>query len=910
MKNEIIRTIEEGVNPALKGVSEILEVTDIDFQIEVTGTPEEIAEKQEVATSVRIPRFLGLSKVTSEIREGLKREAESSTDQELVYAVIGGESKTLERFSDILSRIEVFKKIISNDNSQEELLFQIRNWEETINEIIESILDPREKEKFHQIVSHKISELTSSPQDSKKDNYQERLKKLVQNPNAIKHLKKYLRPEQGESFSTTLIKEYFETANLINVLNVLRRLEKPIYKEINFVEKLFKEIKEIKQTNLSSRAKRSEIIRKLNKNFIKYPLNKIEEIKQNGSNPKEKKSIELIPEINFLETKREVEKLFKKIEEIKKSNLSPKEKIEKIRQLENYLKNIIIMCGNKIKILFPHDESIPDIETTTLKNVLKNERAICAGKVEILSAVLEFLGIDYEKVLVPGHTFMDIKLPSGDLMISDGNFNTREPGSKIFFYLLEAEPMNQNLIDSGIQNLPEEMQNRVIRRRGTNGKIIYYLSKTEPKLNIHKTGDLVDKNSPISTSILANVTFQDKELQAYKNLMLSEFYPSRVRLDEKKEVILEHTLKLLENGKINPEILVTYGISDLNDILLYIKEKNENVFNKTIGQISNFIKDTETKDRIFYDTTNLIYVEILINSFGNNQEHISSIEKLIQSKKFEKYKLKNLITSLLKNNTEIQYIYQLIEHAKKEDEKDYWREFNELRSIYFEFQNYQKLSPPADKSINDGIEIFEHRQIKEIEYVDGKAFISIVINLLNKNRLDELFKAEKISQEQRELLIKYLLERIKSNNNFYAKVFEQNEEQEKLIKLIEVLKSNTSLPDIINQLNYELLQRYDEKDSKLNPLIEEIKAKDKASFYSNLFCIERLWNEFPENREQLFNDLLENKDFLFIKYKNEDDLDTEIYNKRMKKLIQLIETDLGSTFKDRIISEINFQPKN
>ena len=36
----------------------------------------------------------------------------------------------------------------------------------------------------------------------------------------------------------------------------------------------------------------------------------------------------VVPEINFLETKREVEELFKKIEEIKKSNLSPKEKTE------------------------------------------------------------------------------------------------------------------------------------------------------------------------------------------------------------------------------------------------------------------------------------------------------------------------------------------------------------------------------------------------------------------------------------------------------------------------------------------------------------------------------------------------------------------------------------------------------
>jgi len=863
MSAELSRRIEESVNTAgVSKATEILigneETRKLTAAIEIKGSEEEVAELQDVATSVRVPRVIGLAKLTQEIRSGFEKEATTNTNPELVYSLIGEKPKTLERFSEILSRIQIFKQLLSSENSNQEILSQITAWEETINEIVDQILKEDEKDKFKAEIEKKFLELSSTPSEEGKDSYQNRFKRLVQNPNALKHLQRYLKPDKGEKFGTDLIKEYFETANFINVLNLMKKLEAPI----------------------DQMSQRNERI--------------------------------IEPEINFLEAKKTIQEAILEVEKIKASSLDPETKKTKLAEQDQKVKDILTMCGNKIVALFPHDESIPSIETSTLKNVLKNEKAICAGKVESMGALLEFFGLKHNKILVPGHTFLDITLPSGDLLISDGNFSASTEEEKNKFYMLEAEKLDPKILEEGIDKLTPEMQIRIIRRRRTDGKIDYYLSKKKPDYRSHLYGAELSNETPIPTMVLSNAgsEFRSGELKKYANSFHAEYFTERISLDyNAEEEELKNILNLLEKGKLTTENLLPIRSENLTKILIYIKENNPQLIEKIIKENREFLEKIKKTDKAFFENSGFQYKDIIINSFAIDNFSEDLIEDFIKQENFNNYETEHLVDALLKTNFDIKQVYKIINFAKNKDEK-YWDDFNSYRRFYFNLENYLNLLPDLESSIQDLNELIQNRKILEkekLEFSDQNNLKSIILNTVKQGKLSELLNSEKIDLQTKELL----LSQITSNIETYLYDFEKDKDKRNkiLIDALEIIRINSKSPEQINEINSKLLQKYEDDDPKLTFLIPEIKKLNPENFYSSIREINRYLKYFPEQKDQLFEDLITNKDLLFKRLKDsKDELDQGFYLKSFNLLIKIISVNYGEEAKNRFIKETGFEP--
>lgn len=856
---EISRIIEGSINE--EGITKAAEVLlgtaeAKRLSIEINGQDDEVLEKQDVSTSVRIPKVIGLASLTQDIREGLKREADLSTSPELVYSLLGEKSKTLQRFSDILSRIEVLKKILSVESTNKEIINQIESWKETINQILDQTLGDEDRDKFKASILEKIEHLSSRQNEVSKDSYHDRFKKLVQNPRALKHLKRYLRPERGEKFGTELIKEYFETANFINILNLMKKLEAPI-----------------------------------------------DQVNQRGERI-------VVPEINFLDAKKIIQDAILEIEKLKTSVHEAETKKAKISEQDQKIKDILIMCGNKIDVLFPHDESIPHIQTSTLKNVLSNEKAICAGKVESFAAICEFFGLEYNKILIPQHTYIDIKLPSGKIVIVDGNFGSKIPDEINRFYMLEAEPLDQKLLEQGIQNLEEDIQKRIIRRKGLDGKLKYFLADRNPDYQSHLTGDITSNEYPIPTMVFSNASeeFKSDELRRFVNNFNSEFQINRANFYELKNETCENILKLLESGKISPENILSVSNLNLADILNYIKSNNPQVLEKIIKENLNFINTIKIRDKIYFENSDFLSKELIMSTYSKESDIETQVTEFLESAKFNNYKIEFLIKGLLKTEIDITQVYRLLNFAKENDEK-YWEEFNTFVRIYFEMENYLKLSPNIDVCIRDFNELIEKRKLGEkenLEYSNSQIIKTIILNLFKNNQLLEFLTNEEINEKSKDMVIKTILEKIDIISiELNLQVDERNRA---IISILEDLKVATNNEEQIININSILLLKYDKDDPKLTPLILEIKEKDAESFYSSIFSIEKVWHEFPEKRLQLFEDILQNKNLLFSTRKDfSDELNKKIYYNSFFRLLKIIENDLGTEAKDRLIKETGFE---
>ena len=867
MNGELTRKIEDSINSAgVTKAAEILvgneEAKKLEEAIEVKGGDEEIEEIQEVATSVRIPKVIGLAKLTQEIRAGIEKEAETSTNPELVYSLIGEKPKTLEKFSEILSRIQVFKQILSGENGNEETLAQIKEWEETINEIVNQILEGEEKDKFEALVAEKVEELSSTPTEDGKDSYQNRFKKLVQNPRALKHLERYLKPDKGEKFGTDLIKEYFETANFINVLNLMKKLEAPI----------------------DQMSQRNERI--------------------------------VVPEINFLEAKKTIQEAIKEVEKIKASSLDPETKKIKLAEQDQKVKDILTMCGNKIVALFPHDESVPGAEASTLKGVLQNEKAICAGKVETMSALLNFFGLEHNKILVPGHTFLDVTLPSGDLLISDGNYRASTEEENNRFYMLEAEKLDPKILDEGIDKLTPEMQIRIIRRRNTDGKIDYYLAKRKPDYRSHLYGAELSNETPIPTMVLSNAgsEFRSGELKKYANSFHAEYFTERISIDRNaEEAEYKNILNLLEKGKLTTENLLPIKTEELNKILIYVKENNPQLLEKIIKENREFLEKIKNTDKAFYENSGYQFKDIIINSFSEDNTSKDLIEDFIKQENFDNYETQYLVEALLKTNFDIEQIYKIINFAKNKDETFWTNDFNTFRKIYFKQENYLKLSPNLEASIKDLNDLISKRKIKEqdkLSYSDEEGIRAIILNLFKQGQIDNLLNSENIDNETKQMIEKLIIE--KSEMYLYDVESDSQKRTEGLINLLESIKKTSESSEQLNEINRKLLMKYKDENPKLTSLIQEIKEKDPKEFYSRAFTILGLWDKYPENRGQLLEDLIANKDLIFAQLKDfsASENNEKFYHEGFTRLINKIEADLGSDAKERFIKETGYQPKS
>jgi hypothetical protein len=472
---------------------------------------------------------------------------------------------------------------------------------------------------------------------------------------------------------------------------------------------------------------------------------------------------------------------------------------------------------------------------------------------------------------------------------------------------LEAEPLDQKLLERGIQNLEEDIQKRIIRRKGLDGKLTYYLANRNPDYQSHLTGDVTSNEYPIPSMVFSNASeeFKSDELKRFVNNFKCEFQIERADFFGLKNETIENILKLLEKGKLSPETILSVGNLHLAEVLNYIKTKNPQMLEKIIKENLKFINKLKTEDRIYYDDFNFFDDELILSTYSKDPDLEVQVTEFLKNAKFHRYTTEALIKGLLKTEMDIAQVYRVINFAKEKDEK-FWNEFNPIAITYFNFENYLKLSPDLESCIKDFNEFIDKRkpfEKEKIEFSDSQIINSQIIksiffNLFKNNQLDEFFKNDQIDKSSKDFVLKYILEKI--GLMIYDLNLDDAERKNATIKILEIIKSNTDSNEQIISINSNLLQKYDKDDPKLTPLILEIKKSDKETFYSSMFSIERIWQEFPEKRMQLYEDILQNKNLLFLTRKDfSDENKKTIYYNSFSRLLKLIEKD----FRDSLLSQ-------
>jgi hypothetical protein len=173
-----------------------------------------------------------------------------------------------------------------------------------------------------------------------------------------------------------------------------------------------------------------------------------------------------------------------------------------------------------------------------------------------------------------------------------------------------------------------------------------------------------------------------------------------------------------------------------------------------------------------------------------------------------------------------------------------------------------------------------------------------------------IINSENIDKETKQMIEKLIIE--KSSMYLFDVESDSQKRDEGLINMLESVKETSEYPEQINEINRKLLMKYKTEDPKLISLIQEIKDKDPKEFYSRAFTMLGQWDKFPENRGQLLEDLIANKDLIFASLKDfsASENNEKFYHEGFTRLINKIEADLGSDAKERFIKETGYQPKS
>jgi len=499
-------------------------------------------------TQTKITSLLGITELTSQLRQSLFEQASKNiiTDSSkftpeqttvfnqnsFVQELLGSSPKLLDKLAEIIAKTRIFSDILQGqlaDSMTEELGIKVVAWEKTINEIAQILCKNDSERTYFQgkiednIVKANSPIIKTIKEDGGRlttvnhESYSQKLGKLIKKPRAISLISSYLKPRQGESLAENLIDEYLETAFTLNAVRVLDRIQRPIgingklrklmscleeketdpvYTQIiesnnlaSGLRKVREEIDQINKLSLSKDGKKQKI-EELNYQYKERCRQIIE-----GAFNKETDTDEFI---DLVETKQGFIKLQERAQEIKTSPLSEVEKQQQIADLDRQMQDFFIPIANKVDRIFPHQSS------TNLANVLKNEDAICAGKVNVLLAVSKYLGVNARANLVEemldnktdGHVCLECDLPSGSKLVIDASFGNRyEPSDKTDKELMaRIIKNNPDIAGSEIESALNYIKLAITNSRfiPENSRIFMYITEYTPQVvtNIHQLQEI------------------------------------------------------------------------------------------------------------------------------------------------------------------------------------------------------------------------------------------------------------------------------------------------------------------------------------------------------------------------------------------------------------------------------------
>lgn len=436
----------------------------------------------------QVTSLLGISELASQLRQSLFEQAaeNSITDSsksepaartvanqtEFVQELLGNHPKLPEKLAEIEAKARLLSNALNTQPTSEtaqELQTKVSTWQHTINEVAQILsASEAEKARYQSMVETDTQHLQTSSAKNPEKSFEERLKKLIQKPRALRLISFQIDAREGGVLADKVIDEYLETAFTLNAVRVLDRIQRPLNPKAKF-QKLISTLEErehdpryirliqrnglalvfvqlqrqINATQESSLTydEKEEKIEQLKQNFIELCRPEIE-------NTRELDQDEII---DIVEIRKQIAGLFQEAEAIRSSNSNQQEKKQQLAVLDKRMVSLLVPVANKVDRLFPHQYA------TNLTQVLENEEAVCAGKVNVLLAISKYLGLNARANSVEehldngteGHVCYEGDLPSGARLVIDANFsNVRKQDGKTDTELMERIKRNNPEADS------------------------------------------------------------------------------------------------------------------------------------------------------------------------------------------------------------------------------------------------------------------------------------------------------------------------------------------------------------------------------------------------------------------------------------------------------------------------------
>lgn len=405
--------------------------------------------------------LLGISELTAELRQVIFEQSESSAfidssyydstpqvidnQDSFVKRLLGTNPQAISKLAEIEAKIAIFnsakQKVNSLDRKYhiEQYSQKIAAWQKVIEAVSASLCSDDQTRTLYQELITKIKDKLSQSTENKKS-YEERLVSVLENPRSDRRIEAITESSNGAKIAGQLIDEYLQTGFTLNAMRVLDRIQKPltpraIYRKIIFhldgkesspdYEKIIKNPDFATHHELYKKQAEQIEQLKLPPNDEKKQINQARE----DFVLKVTEGHTLIGDetVDLIAISAQIDQIQKKAEEIRSSNLDTVEKRKLLVELDDKLEQALIPIANKVARIFPHENA------TTLTEVLEDEEAICAGKVNVLLATAKYLGLNARANNVleildsntDGHTCFECTLPSGDQLVIDANFNNR-----------------------------------------------------------------------------------------------------------------------------------------------------------------------------------------------------------------------------------------------------------------------------------------------------------------------------------------------------------------------------------------------------------------------------------------------------------------------------------------------------
>lgn len=386
------------------------------FMAQAQGNTEVVSARTEHELSMenkeRISRLFGLSEATNVLRASLFDQAskneladssrfhmeEKINNQEyLVSSLMPDSGKLLETLADTVAKIHVLIESIQDkkgelyDNIREGALAWKNILDVTAHALGSSVAyDARISDVQLHLCSPRVKvQEKVAIDDRQRKSYKDRLGLLMEHPRVASLALTYLNPEKGMSLADAVMDEYIETAFVFSAVRVLDRIQKAV---------------------------------------------------KNGKDSESKKNEQ---SIDIVSIRTRIQELQSTVVDLNQTSLSEAEKKESLEKMDEEMTRLLIPVANKVARIFPHKKS------TTLNDILENEDAICAGKVNVLLVVAKFFGINARASSINHqlngdavhHVCAELDLLSGKKLCIDANFGKTSLERKQLTY---TDAINQN----------------------------------------------------------------------------------------------------------------------------------------------------------------------------------------------------------------------------------------------------------------------------------------------------------------------------------------------------------------------------------------------------------------------------------------------------------------------------------